>query len=106
MRVGYDGRRFGRWVRERRKALDMTQRELAEVQGYLSSGEVRLLTLTGPPGVGKTRLAVQAAANLLPGFRDGVFFVGLAPVRVSRMLFATISQALGLKQPGDRAAST
>ena len=44
----------------------------------LRSGETRLLTLTGPGGTGKTRLALQAAADLLDDFPDGTFFVPLA----------------------------
>ncbi len=64
--------------------------------------EVRLLSLTGPPGVGKTRLSIQIALELLPNFRDGIYFVGLAPVRDTYMLLAAIAQAIGHKQPGSQ----
>lgn len=55
-------------------------RELATVRERLLGSEVRLLTLTGPGGIGKTRLAVQAAGELLSYFPDGVCFVSLASV--------------------------
>jgi hypothetical protein len=58
------------------------ERELAEIRA-LVAGAVRLLTLTGPGGSGKTRLALQAAAELSDEFRDGTFFVALAPLRES-----------------------
>src|SRR5262249_45271446 len=54
------------------------EREIAEVQRLL--GRARLLTLTGAGGVGKTRLALQVANELLPTFSDGVWFVDLAPL--------------------------
>ena len=56
--------------------------ELPRIFDLLLTSEVRLLTLTGPPGTGKTRLALQVAAELLKyaDFEDGVFFVNLAPI--------------------------
>lgn len=73
--------------------------EVERAQGLL--GEVRLLTLTGPGGTGKTRLALQAAACVAGGFRDGVFFVPLARVRDPDLLAPAILDALGLPEaPG------
>jgi predicted ATPase len=72
------------------------QRELKEVAGLLQDG-ARLLTLTGPGGSGKTRLAIEAAADLVPEFRNGVFWVGLAPVRDPSLVLETIAQTIGAK---------
>ena len=58
--------------------------------------EVRLVTLTGPGGVGKTRLALQMAAELSERFPNGVFFVNLAPISDPTFVMPTVAQALGL----------
>lgn len=55
--------------------------EVAAIQHLLLQDEVGLLTVTGPGGIGQTRLALQVAANLLHHFADGVYFVSLAPIR-------------------------
>lgn len=60
--------------------------------------EVRLVSLTGMGGVGKTRLALQVALELRGEFADGVYFVGLSPVRDAQLVTANIAQALGLKE--------
>jgi predicted ATPase/class 3 adenylate cyclase len=70
--------------------------EVAEVATLLQDG-ARLLTLTGPGGSGKTRLAIEAAASLVPEFKAGVFWVGLAPVRDPALVSETIGQTLGAK---------
>jgi predicted ATPase/class 3 adenylate cyclase len=83
------------------------QRELAEVVGLLASEDVRLLTLTGPPGTGKTRLALQAAAEASERFRDGIWWAALAPLQDASLLVSTVAQALGLReQPAREIAVT
>src|SRR5205814_7985656 len=64
---------------------------------------VRLLTMSGPPGIGKTRLALQLAAQLLNDFDAGVYFVGLASISDPRLVIPTIAQALGVRESGRRA---
>jgi predicted ATPase/DNA-binding SARP family transcriptional activator len=62
--------------------------------------EVRLVTLTGPGGVGKTRLGLQVAAELLDDFPDGVFLVELAPIIDPGLVASTIAQRLGIRETG------
>ena len=71
--------------------------EIGEIVGLLH-GETRLLTLTGPGGTGKTRLALQVGAELLDAFRSGVFFVSLAPLRDPDLVVPTIAGTLGLRE--------
>ena len=70
--------------------------ELAAVLGRFEQG-ARLVTLTGPGGSGKTRLALEAAATLVPGHRDGVFWVGLASLRDPDLVLSSIGQVLGAR---------
>jgi len=76
--------------------------DVAAVRKRLLDDDVHLLTLVGPPGVGKTRLAIQVAAGLLDDFDDGVYFVALAPVSDPNLVAATIAQALGVNETTDR----
>jgi len=78
------------------------EREVAAVSFSLQQTGIRLLTLTGPGGIGKTRLALQVAADLKDKFADGVHFVSLAPARDPALVLSTIVQALGLKAMGDQ----
>ncbi|HLW03871.1 MAG TPA: LuxR C-terminal-related transcriptional regulator [Ktedonobacterales bacterium] len=74
---------------------------VASVCALLQRQEVRLLTLTGPGGIGKTRLALQSARELRATFADGVFFVPLALVSDPEQVMPAIAQALGLRETGD-----
>jgi len=72
------------------------ERELSEVLTRIEGG-ARLVTLTGPGGTGKTRLALEAASSLVPAYKAGVFWVGLASLREHALVSETISQTLGAK---------
>jgi predicted ATPase/DNA-binding SARP family transcriptional activator len=72
------------------------EHDIAEVGERLRAGSVRLLTLTGPGGVGKTRLAVEAARAVQADFADGAHFVALAALGTPEDLPATIVEALGI----------
>ncbi len=64
--------------------------------------DVALLTLIGPGGVGKTRLALQAAATIGNEFADGVAFVPLAPILDPALALPTVAQVLGVRETGER----
>jgi class 3 adenylate cyclase len=81
-------------------ALIGREQEAAAVCGLLQRQAVRLLTLTGPGGTGKTRLGLQVAADLLDDFEDGVFFVSLASLRDPALVSSTIAQTLGVREAG------
>ena len=76
------------------------ERETAEVCAMLRREEVRLVTLTGVGGTGKTRLAKGAARTALREFDDGVFFVELASITSPALVASGIAQALGVKEAG------
>jgi predicted ATPase len=71
-------------------------REVAEVTGLIRSG-ARLVTLSGPGGSGKTRLAIESASGLVPEFKNGVFWVELAALRDPALVPETIATTLGAK---------
>jgi predicted ATPase len=72
-------------------------REVSEVVSLLREG-ARFVTLSGPGGSGKTRLAIEAAAEVVPAFKNGVFWVGLAALREPTLVSETIAQTLGAKE--------
>jgi predicted ATPase/Tfp pilus assembly protein PilF len=74
------------------------EREVAAIEKFLMQKDVRLLTLTGSGGTGKTRLSQQVALNLLTEFNDGVFFVALASINDPDLFVSTICQSLGVKE--------
>ena len=85
------------------------EREVAAVAALLRQDDVRLVTLTGPGGVGKTRLALQVATDLGGDFAHGAMFVALAAVRDPALVAPTIAHTLGVVgagvgSPGDRLA--
>src|SRR6476661_2528417 len=75
-------------------------RELADLEALALQPNIRLVTVTGPGGVGKTRLVVKLAGNLTSEFRDGVVYVPLAPVGRAELLIPTIATAFGIESPG------
>lgn len=77
--------------------------EVAAIQHLLLQEQVGLLTLTGPGGIGKTRLALQVAANLLDHFVNGVYFVSLAPIRELDLVASAIAQTVGVREAPGRA---
>ncbi|MFL5731591.1 MAG: helix-turn-helix domain-containing protein, partial [Chloroflexia bacterium] len=91
-------------ARERTNLLDWPtnfigrDKEQARLAEMLMNEEVRLLTLTGPPGIGKTRLSFKVGHNLLDRFRDGVFWVGLSPITDAALVLPAITQALKVKE--------
>src|SRR5207248_8040393 len=76
------------------------ERELAEIERLLAN--THLLTLTGAGGTGKTRLALQAAAALLPDFADGAWLVELAALADPARLEQSVASALGVREQGGR----
>jgi predicted ATPase/class 3 adenylate cyclase len=77
--------------------------ELPALRDLLGQAGVRLLTLTGPGGTGKTRLSLQLAAETIDRFADGVCFVALASISDPGLVPSTIAQALGVKEAGSEA---
>src|SRR6266540_908605 len=78
------------------------EREVAAARALLLDEAVPLLTLTGPGGVGKTRLALEIAHDVAGSFADGAAFVDLSPFRDPDHVLPAIAQALGIRESGDR----
>jgi predicted ATPase/class 3 adenylate cyclase len=78
------------------------EQEVAEVAQRLSESPSRLLTLTGPGGTGKTRLALQAAADLLEEVEDGAFFISLAALTEPKLVASAVAAPLGVIETADR----
>src|SRR3990170_6743364 len=70
--------------------------DLETSQDLILRGNVRLITVTGPPGVGKTRFAIELASSVASEFDDGAVFVDLAPVRDPALVLDTVALALGM----------
>jgi predicted ATPase/class 3 adenylate cyclase len=82
-------------------ALVGREREISEVCGRMREPGIRLLTLTGPGGTGKTRLGLQAAADLLDEHRDGVFFVALADINDTALVPTAMAGPLGVVESAE-----
>lgn len=76
--------------------------EIAAVKETLERNQVRLLTLTGPGGTGKTRLSLQVSAGLLDQYKDGVFFVSLAEAREPVLVVSKLAELLGVREGGSQ----
>jgi len=74
------------------------EREIAEIESLLRQPKIKLLTLTGVGGTGKTRLAQEIALRMLSEFADGAFFVALDAVKNAELVAPTIAQTLGVKE--------
>lgn len=74
------------------------EQEIADIARQMTHDRVRLLTLVGPPGVGKTRLALACAEELLNHFDEGVYWVPLAPLKEPDRVAPTLARALGVKE--------
>ena len=78
--------------------------DVAAIETLITQQGARLVTLTGPGGTGKTRLAQAVAADLLDDFPDGVFFVDLAPLTDPALVLPTLARTLGLREMGTRSS--
>jgi predicted ATPase/DNA-binding CsgD family transcriptional regulator len=79
------------------KAIIGREQELQLARQLLVRGDARLITLTGPPGVGKTRLAIELGNAVIEGFDDGTCYIDLAPVGSSQQVIDAIARGLGLR---------
>ena len=76
------------------------ERDAAHIVALLRRPETRMVTLTGPGGTGKTRLAAQVATELVNDFEDGVFFVPLAPLSGGAQVIPAVAETLGVREAG------
>jgi class 3 adenylate cyclase len=81
------------------------EEQIARVLGLLSRSDVRFVTITGAGGVGKTRLALQVAADLLDAFPDGAWFVDLSTLADASLVPSAIADALGVREEGSGSAN-
>ena len=80
-------------------------KEVAAVQQQLLRQDIHLVTLTGPGGVGKTRLCLQVAAEVSEHFADGTWFLYLAPITDPDLVIPTIAHTLGVREATDHSLS-
>jgi len=80
------------------------EKEIAAVKELLQRQDIRLVTITGPGGIGKTRLAVQVASGLVERFPGGTYFVPLSALSDSGLIASTIVQTLGIREAGGQSA--
>src|SRR5262245_39023869 len=83
-------------------ALIGRRQEIEVIQQRLLHPDSRLMTLTGPGGIGKTRLGLQVAAACIEHFADGVFCVGLASLADAALVIPSMARTLGLREAADR----
>lgn len=76
------------------------ERELAALEKLLAARDTRIVTLTGPGGMGKTRLGLQAAADLIEDFRHGVYFIDLAPLSDPELVIQAIARVVHVREMG------
>lgn len=81
------------------------EQQISEIAGLIRDKSVRLVTLSGPGGIGKTRLAMEVVTDLSSEFDDGIYLVNLAPIRQPERVADTIASTLGLDVPAQKSAS-